>query len=334
MEKNSMSTIAAKMSDAELFSFFSEEKFYRDPELTKAVCQEVENREAALTGRPPAIIIFEKTDDSVNGQSCGGCIILNENSLIKNIKRDPGEVLGTILHEGRHEWQNWIIKHHPECLPESILQMILVDYACYTSFDNIESVIDVGIADQEKQAWIEYSMQEIEIDARFYAIYRMKQIAEKYNLHGIFQESIEKAVDREILYLDILHDNMDAEQYKLLERFKLDKYKEFCIKTPNCPMPPENCICYGNIRMIQNIVYPAFYTISKSLPNEFAALISRQLLYDLYKEARLNMMNGTPLESPEQLIRIILSDNDFKAEYRIKDQDISKELNPKKTIAM
>ena len=334
MEKNSMSAFAAKMSDAELFGFFSRDQFYSNPELTKAVCQEVENREAALTGRKPATVKFVKMTDAVNGQSCGGSILLNENSLIKNVKKDPGTVLATLLHEGRHEWQNWMIKHHPESIPASVIQMMLVDYACYTSCDNIESVIDVGIEDKERQAWIEYSMQEIEIDARFYAIYRMKQIAEKYNLHEIFQETIEKAVDRELMNLDILHENMDADQYKLLERFQLDKYKEFCIKTPNCPMPPENCICYGNIRMIQNIVYPAYYTISKSLPKEFAVLINRQLMYDLYKEARLNMMNGTPLESPEQLIRIILSDNDFKAEYRIKDQDLSKELTPKKTIGM
>ncbi len=316
-------TIAAGMSDSELYSHFSEEMFYSDPELTKAICQEIENREAALSGRKPAVITFDEIDSS--GVSYGGQIIINSRFLKKNIKNCPADVLSIILHEGRHEWQKWMFENHPEDLPEAVRLMMGVDWACY--MDYFTNVIDVGIENMEAQAWIEYSMQEIEVDARYYAVSKMREIASEYHLEETFQDTIAKAIDDELMNMAIVLEYMDEDQYQRLEELQKAIYEEISKLLPFYQELPEGFLCYGNIWMIRRIVYPAFEEITRSA--EELSIIDDMIFYELFKMARIRLMNGMPLESPEQLLQIMLSDNCFKAEYKFRDQGMTKGIGKK-----
>ena len=317
--------IAAGMSDRELYSYFSEEKFYVDPELSQAVCQEVENREAALAGRQPAKVYFDFLDCA--GVSGMGRIGINVMYLQPDPKWTPADLLNTILHEGRHEWQYWVRLNHPEDLPEKTRLLFAVSDTCYQG-GNIAGALEVGISDKEAQADIEYGMQENEIDARFYAYCKMKELASEYNLTDVYREAIDKAMDEELYYMDLLRYNMGEEEYQLLEKLIMELYKVEEDGSLYCPVIPEGFRCYENIWMVQNIVYPALEMV-EDLAEELFTLDADRLLFTLYEEARMNFMSGKPLESPEKLVSIMLSDESFRAEFRINDQGISGDLKAK-----
>lgn len=71
--------------------------------------QNVENRMAEIQGRPPVEVRAEKMDPQVEGYYSRGdrIIRVNADHLRRN---DNGEVLDTIVHEGRHAYQHYAVE--------------------------------------------------------------------------------------------------------------------------------------------------------------------------------------------------------------------------------
>ena len=310
---NSMTEQVRAMSDQELFRFFTGMQVYKNPELTLAVCQEVENREAAKAGRKPAVVSFENLGD---GRTRGlsdpdGKIILNFLYLKPGMSGTlpPAMLLNTLLHEGRHQWQ--IKAENDPDVPESIRLMLNVDKYCYVNSD--ESSIDIGIRPKEVQTRIQYAMQENEIDARFYAIRRMQEIAKTMVPDSAFRNQLLRAQNDEVRDIRRLLSYCSEEQYQLLEKGRLEKYRQLAESYRKAgytlPELPGNFRCYGNIWMIRNIVAPVtgFLLQRMSLAHRLTGAGDR-LLYRLYEITRVFAMKGRPLEKPEELLTVAIQE--------------------------
>ena len=302
------------MSDRELFSFFNGPEIYKDPEMTLAVCQEVENREAARTGRKPAVIVFEDMGKGCLGQADpNGKIILNRLYLDPGMRGvlPPARLLNTLLHEGRHHWQFSLLGNENSGIPESIRLMLQVDSLCYVG--GPETTIDVGIRPPEIQTHIEYAMQENEMDARFHAIRRMQEIAKIITPDTAFQIQLRKVQMEEVLNIKMLLKFCSEEQYQQLESFRLKQYHQlaesFQKKGYAVPKLPDNFRCYGNIWMIRHIVSPVMgFLLQKMRPMRRITGEADWMLYRLFEIARVFAMNGKPLEEPQELLHIAIQE--------------------------
>lgn len=300
MISEKMSTRAAAMSDQELYSFFTDNLFYNDLEFAKAVCQEVENREAAISGRKPAKISFSKLAEGRMGYSAGGSIVFSDVFLHRDVKRTPADLLNVILHEGRHEWQNHI---HMNTDINSFGKddwVYEINRMCYTSGN--KNVIDIDLP-SDVQGRIEYAMQENEIDARFYAIRRMQEIASLYDMDDSFLEAIDKAVDAEILDIGLVAKYMTEERYLILEDRKIASFVSIIKESiDDISRLPEGIKSYETIWIIKHIVIPAYeHVLEKAEKDNLNIMEKQQILYRLYETARLRKMEGSSLEKPEDI---------------------------------
>lgn len=307
------------MSDRELFSFFNGPEIYKDPEMTLAVCQEVENREAARTGRKPAVIVFEDMEEGCLGQADpNGKIILNRMYLDPGMRGvlPPARLLNTLLHEGRHHWQFSLLGNENSGIPESIRLMLQVDSLCYVG--GPETTIDVGIRPPEIQTRIEYAMQENEMDARFHAIRRMQEIAKLIAPDTAFQIQLRKAQNEEVQEILKVLKFCSEEQYRQLEKLRLEKYRQraehYRKMGYDVPELPENFRCYGNIWMIRNIISPVMGFLFQKMPLSRRLADTNRMLYRLFEIARVSAMKGKPLEKPEELLAIAIREG-FAEEF-------------------
>ena len=330
MSSRDLSKKVRSMSDQELYSFFTVERFYQDPELSAAVCQEVENREAARLGRKPAQVVFEDFEDDggVFGYSSpDGMIALSSLFTEPDPTQTftPSQLLNTLLHEGRHQWQDMVIDEQLSDVPESVRLLLTVDRYCYIS-DPL-AMIDVGIEPWEEQLSIEYSMQENEIDARFYAIQRMKEIARTTDVDLSFQIELTRSMLSEVYLIEKVQEFCSEEQYRLLEKKRLEKYQARAemlrLGGEELPELPENFRCYDNIWMIRNIVLPVSEFLKETLNELYAVTngLKEMVIYHLYEVARIFAMNGKPLEKPEELYKISI-ENGLTDVLGIKDYKI------------
>ena len=322
-----------QMSDRELYSFFQEDQFYDDPEYAKALCQELENREAAREGRAPAIITFQELEPrmlGIAGTENGKKVIkLNIAFLKKSVPQilTPGLALNTVFHEGRHIWQDHVLETNARQVPLSVRLLLGADNICYTN--GIYNVIDVGIS-PGVQGGLEYMLQENEMDARFYALKRMTEVEAEVSMDEAFQIDLESLRQAEISLIRKTLEHFDEGKYRLLEKKRLDMYKnrakEILLKTgARIPELPENFRCYQNIWIIRNIIKPVYDWLIKMVERLRQDIIKAgNLLLNMYMIARICAAEGKPLETPNELMNIMLH-SEFCKEFNLKQDVIPKE---------
>lgn len=324
-----------KMKDRELYAFFSDDQFYGNRELALAVCQEVENREAMRTGRNPAKVVFQEMEDGCRGTTTrdGKVIALNEQYLHKRIARTlfPEMALRTLLHEGRHSWQIQVANNENLECPDQLRMRYQIDFSSYISGNEI----DLGMR-PDIQARIQYSQQEIEADARYYALKRMTEICEQFQMGDSFEIEIERGITEETEDFYILVNLLTEERYELLELKRLILYDEKKLRQAKqgqyLPDIPDGFRFYENIHMIRHVLIPVFLDlVQMNLQLQEDSFLQKELLFTLYSIAREHIMAGETLESPAALIELVLNDQMIR-DFNLSKEKLSREV--KRTLRM
>lgn len=192
----------SRLSDKDLYSSFTEIKWRslsRDEKL-QAV-QEVENRQAALYGRPAIPVSI---DPSLSERTYGGYshmlkqIHLNEEffktHVFPSAQFPPAMLLNTILHEGRHAYQHHLVDH-------SDIEAHSCDLLKVWKFNCNE-----GYISPRMNRWL-YFQQAIERDARMFALKELKRISTMI------------PADRQLIA--VLESAKQAEYDRILEAYQL-----------------------------------------------------------------------------------------------------------------
>ena len=322
-----------QMSDRELYSFFREDQFYDDPETTRSVCQELENREAARMGRKPVIIDFDELPSGIAGIACNSekpkRIVLNSAYLRKSFPQilTPGDAMNTIFHEGRHIWQHYVLETDDQRVPLSVRLLLRADTICYTN--GRAGVIDIGIP-QEEQAILEYALQENEMDARFYALKRMVEVQTLVGMDEAFLVDIERAKITELSHIRKAMAFFDEDKYQLLEKKRLEVYKarakeRYLLTGERLPELPKNFRCYQNIWMIHYVISPVYEFFLDNVEDLRKDIMNMgNILLGLYTIARERAAEGRPLETPAELVDIVIH-SELCKDFSLKQEAIPKE---------
>lgn len=135
----------------------------------REVLQGVENQLADATNRPACEVVFEKMEDNLNGYNLDGKIALNVDRLEDSSPEGIRKILTTLVHEGRHEYQNFNLQ---------LVQMGLPPVE--PNLEKVEAwwinMIELGYESGES-SWFDfkklglkkYYTQPVEVDARVFA---------------------------------------------------------------------------------------------------------------------------------------------------------------------
>lgn len=149
--------IADAFMDIESLQFENWENLSID-ERVEAL-QELENKVAEIAHRPPMDVNVEELDPGTAGYFDGKQLVIAEHDLALNDKNAYKEVLNTLLHEGRHAYQNYnldvkVVEENQELVDSWKVNLAILGY------EN-DMVDEMGF-------W-RYYAQPIEVDARAYA---------------------------------------------------------------------------------------------------------------------------------------------------------------------
>ena len=311
------------LCEDELKAFLVSGDYYRDIELTKAVMQEIENREAEKIGREPYKLIFEDLGQGGYGycDSNEKVISINVRFLMEKLKGMwPGaNALNTILHEGRHAWQYYMLDHRRnELAPEAAEAMDIERYA-YISPDNPASIVDIGWRDQ---VFFEYASQEMEMDARHYALINMERLAEQHPENVQLQKHLESARSEEVEVVVQVMEHISDRQLQKLLRLRMERLRKIYGASFRTDHP------FRNIEMICRVIKPAYHTL---LRNGTVRISDRySLVYVLYLQSRDATERGIPLAKPEDLLRIFYASLEYKRDFRLEKPETEEVEKPEK----
>lgn len=300
---------AGKMSDKELYSLFTGNQFYEDPELAMAAVQEAENREALRSGRKPITIRFDKLEGSTLGQCGKDTIVLDSSFLTKDVTgiRTPAQLLGVILHEGRHAWQHMILDDVPEGLSRDMYYSLLADNTCYVSPSFPLFSTPLGTNDPEFEVYAQYAVQENEMDARFYALSRMEEIIDLTSDKYAMAIEIAKLKAQEVHLIEKICKDFNED---ILEKLEMNRKNSFLVRTGK--ELPEDCEYFKNFRIILRVIKPLF-TRLEELEEKGTVIDCKNITFALYAASRKAELEGFRLETPEQLISYMI-DHSFELE--------------------
>lgn len=244
-----------KMSDTELYGQFLEEVWTRYGIKDRLrLLQEVENRRAKIDGRPTIPVMGAPNDPTslgmyVEGKMLGMPIkMIFINALF--LEESNGKLdfhtginaLETILHEGRHANQHYIMDHRPDRIAAQVLHEWLASTTRY--FPSEEPLK----GDLKEKEFIFYLLQSIETDARRFARRQLIQIHDQLAAQGkdtrriaaVIQDCRQQEIEmincvREHLTMDdirkaelivcnamkISHPQIDAASLKLFENARI-----------------------------------------------------------------------------------------------------------------
>ena len=210
-----------------VLKMFSAENWTRlNAEERLGVFQQMENIMAKMQGREPLQvgIISPNDPDYEKVWDCEGVHDKVNHTIRLNLKffenRSTGisgvdqnnvwDAVNTLLHEGRHAWQTWLVRNVPEDADPVVLKRLLLNAASYHPHYR-----GTGI----------YLAQANEVDARRYAIEMLRQIGERMDSLGFsssdckaFQREINKAINDEILNYARIMATLKTENFeKLIE---------------------------------------------------------------------------------------------------------------------
>lgn len=214
-----------RYSDEQLYCMFTEQAWEKfTPETRLALLQEVENRNAAMTGRPA--IRIEAMEAKAEYLGCCETkeeeTVLKINSLfLKNgVIHTASGALATLLHEGRHAYQRYRVVHQLARMYKLSREETewLISQACYMSPD-----------DTQKSYYL-YELQAIEMDARRYARREVQRIYEVLKKQGVedlnFAVTLQHETAREKMLIDYIRKNFTLEELDELEQTILCKFAE------------------------------------------------------------------------------------------------------------
>ena len=133
------------------------------PEQRLDLLSQVENFVSDVTLRPPCDVVMETMDSDLNGYNLGDKIALNKELLQDGSASSMEQALKTVLHEGRHAYQNWNIDV-AQVEPNSEL----VD-SWRLNRDMGYQNGECGPFDFQQMGLKKYLTQPVEVDARVFA---------------------------------------------------------------------------------------------------------------------------------------------------------------------
>ena len=225
-----------RMSDAELYGQFVEEVWTQYSVKDRLrLLQEVENRRAKIDGRPPVAVIGAPNDPTSLGMYAEGKVlgvpvkVIFINALF--LEDGSGKLdfhtgikaLETILHEGRHANQHYIMDHHPDRVAAQVLHEWLSSRARY--FPSEEPLK----GDLEGKDLIFYCLQSIEMDARRFARRQLIKIhnllAERGKDTRQIAAAIQECRQQEVELIDCVQKYLTLDDVREAERIVCDAMK-------------------------------------------------------------------------------------------------------------
>lgn len=237
-------TDITKISTRELYAYFADDNWNRYGEADRLqLLQEVENRRAKIDGRPPIPILARRLFPNTAG---GYGVWKDDGKFIKAIglnslfftdakpdlfsgKRGFNfhvgiQALETVLHEGRHAYQDYVIYNSPDRIAKQVLYEWLSSDAYY--FRSSEPLAG-NLAGKE---FLLYTLQSIEMDARRFARRQLIEIHDLFAAQGKDTRRIVSIIQhcrqREIELIDKVRENLDEDSIREAEQIVLDKLKK------------------------------------------------------------------------------------------------------------
>ncbi len=186
--------------------------------------QQFENCMAKMQGRDPlkvGIISPNDPDYERCKDACGVHTSANNTIRLNRIffeNRSTGisgvdqnnvwSAVNTLLHEGRHAWQTWLVRNVPEDADPVVLRRLLLSTFSYHA---------------PWEGKFIYAAQANEVDARRYAIEMLQHIGEYMISHGFSafdyracRDEMERAFREEILWFEGIKASLDDEIFEAL----------------------------------------------------------------------------------------------------------------------
>lgn len=211
------------LDDKQLYTMFAGRNWSTlDSDTRLCLLQEVENRRAKIDGRQPLKVSVKKMDPSLMGACCthpDGSQELVLNDLFVKVSRfgahSASEALNTILHEGRHAYQNHCVREGKGKVTKRMILEWMISQETY-----INSAKDYDL----------YMLQAIEMDARYFARREIQKINDMLLADGIMDLGIriqvEKDKQHEITMIKRIRNKLTAERLDALEKAVMDRFKE------------------------------------------------------------------------------------------------------------
>lgn len=225
----------AQLTDEQLYLLFSEDNWAKiDKSSRLAALQEVENRRAKLDGRKPIPVLEGKSESFIKKPGLMGGFSPSQKVIYINYRflegnsahHSPANALDTVIHEGRHAYQDDVINNNPDRVVRQILDEWRSSEAKYFRGCSDET------APREvylREAAI-YMMQSIEIDARRAARQELYWAAEAMEAQGVDTRDIISQIDRnlseEINFLMLVQNYLTDSMIDELEQEVLKAMRE------------------------------------------------------------------------------------------------------------
>lgn len=278
------------MTDQKLYGFFTNAQWRRlTVEERLAAAQEVENRQAALSGRAPIPVSIDRTlDKNVLGgySSIDRTIGLRaeyfRGHILPSPQFSPAALLDTLLHEGRHAYQHALVENPAaENLASDLFQTWKINFSPF-------AYIPGGIM---------YFQQAIERDARMFALHEMRRIAVMIEPDLQFYAQLARAEAEEHRYiLDALTVFPSIEALDAFEQIFLEEIEEMSIE--GLGIDPRTFHFFTETRIILELHHMG----NMSVPDIFRALQENFFSndYDLSEKLYDRLIQ----EHPEQFVEL------------------------------
>lgn len=279
------------VSNSKLFAMLRNEQWSKLGKLARLqVLQEFENRAAAEQGRSALRVVpFNPKGRFANilgfyaygNEKVGRYLFLNRNFLNKDpgkvLMYSPGQAVATLLHEGRHAYQHAVADGKISDPDDNLRKIWGMNFGCYQSPKNTP------------ESDMLYVHQEVEADARRFAMNQLEKIYDQFRSAGYPEDSGIAAALREIKNREYMYQEMGK---KFLSVDKLNRVDELMRARYNTTHPFERVdkqTAFGGIRELLD----GNDWVFDENANEIAA------------DARIGMA-----ESLEDLVDLLLGDDD------------------------
>lgn len=219
----------ANLDESELLLLFLHKSWKHMNESARLLAmQEVENRRAQVDGRPPAQVRVADLDHNQLGEfeskPDGSSTIFINSRFLKPSKIfasgdtsifNAASALSTLLHEGRHAYQDYMIENDLGMVPD---QQQLEWAAVYAPFGGLYCNDDPVI----------YLLQSIEMDARRFARRMIAQVDNFFNATGKadrnFESQVALDIQREARLIGAVRERLDHDKIDQYEKEVLDYF--------------------------------------------------------------------------------------------------------------
>ena len=225
-----------QLSERELYRYFLQETWRTlSKESRIALVQEIENRRAAIDGRPPIPVVegnderFRKSAGLMGGYTDAEKVIRLTYRFFEDDHAyyNGLHALRTVLHEGRHAYQHFVTENRPEAVTDIILKEWLSSQARYYSTAMLPKTASEAL---RRKIYSIYRLQQIEMDARRFARRQMIDIARMMGVNGQitpeFMRNIEDDLQEELGVMQECRMWLTIEEIDFVESQILDSMRK------------------------------------------------------------------------------------------------------------